>query len=445
MEDVNFLDVQSSKFMTHRLLLVPFFLHCMLVQLQAKPTAEREWKSTVGTSLTAIANRIEDGVVWFTGADGRTISVPLDKLAAEDRNFLLKHFKVKLPQPGDPVASKAAQVRGLPYPLGKTVASVAATPQSHYFLYLPKSLKMDRKAPLVFYTGGDGGKSSIMNTMLEGAELTGWIVAMSVESKNTNMDGVLDNQGHTKACLAHLISTLPVDEKRIYFAGSSGGAATAFRNASLIEHAGVISSVGFFSSGLKIEGGDYAVCGGAIDFNRYISAASAETLGKKNSILRYHERGHRFSPDWLMTDAMIWLNLRYLSGKGSKLVDERLDFETAILRWFAATRGAASHRAYHAALQMKESFKLSSANSASYDIVLSELGNETNQRYAAGILTMDVWARKNLGTFGGGSNMNHTTPALQSAAKKLSEELAGVPELELIALRLGEVTDKLGK
>jgi hypothetical protein len=142
-----------------------------------------------------------------------------------------------------------------------------------------------------------------------------------------------------------------------------------------------------------------------------------------------------------MTEGMFWLNLRHLSDKGADLADERLDFEASVLGWINKLKDtAAPHRAYYAAGLMKENFDVSSGNTPIFDKLLDELGTPENKRYVEGIAAMDEFGRRKLAPLGNATRKNFTTPKLEAAAKKLSDQFAGVPEIEEIAAKLGEKT-----
>lgn len=410
--------------------------------LAAAPTAEREWTSTAGTRLTAIAESLQGDRVSFATPDGRKLVVPLQKLVEEDRAFLSEHFGVQVPKEGEPRGSGTAAAQGLAHPAGQIAGPLETPEGSKYLVYLPKSLRDGRKAPLMLFTDAGGGGKKIIDLMREGSEVNAWIVACSLDSRNKR--AWEKNHEDSKNCINHLLSELPIDPERVYFTGSSGGAAMAFYNAERLDHAGVFSSVGYIP-GEAPKGGDYFVCGGATDYNRYPTAQSAEVLGKRSTMLRYHEGSHGKAPVWLMSEGMFWLNLRYLSAKGKGLAAERLDFEASVLRWIGRQKEDAAHRAYHAAHLMKEEFGISSENATLFEQVLDELGSEVNRRYVEGIEAIDKFGRENLAPFGGGAKMQHTTPALESAARRLAEKYTGVPQIEEIALKLGQKTGKQGK
>ncbi len=82
------------------------FLFLGLLFAVAEPTASREWTSTAGTKVQAVAEGIKDGTVDMTTEDGRRLKVPLASLIESDQAFLREHFKPSPP-------------KGLPYPVGE--------------------------------------------------------------------------------------------------------------------------------------------------------------------------------------------------------------------------------------------------------------------------------------------------------------------------------------
>jgi hypothetical protein len=120
--------------------------------LAAAPTVEREWTSTAGSTLKAVAESVSGGKVHFKASTGRKFDVPLDKLVEADRAFLAEHFADQLPKPGEPQDSGAAPAEDLAQPQGEAVGPLETPEGSKYHLYIPKSLKKGRKAPLLFYT-----------------------------------------------------------------------------------------------------------------------------------------------------------------------------------------------------------------------------------------------------------------------------------------------------
>jgi hypothetical protein len=412
----------------------------------ADPTEKRPWKSTAGTSITAQATGITNNQVSLTTTDGRTLSVPLDKLAVEDRTFLLKHFQIEpAPAPAPPASgnnpstSTATPASGLAHPLSQTIGPITTSKNSQYLVYLPSSLKADRDAPLLFFTSAGGGNPKAIDLMTQGAEVNGWIVATSIESSNKL--GFEENHRHTKNCLDHLFDTLPIDKDRVYFTGGSGGGATAFYNAGRINHAGAIPMIGYIPDGTTVSGGNYFVINGATDYNRYTSAHARKQFGS-NAIHRFNPRGHSKGPDWLIAEGMTWLNGRYLSGNSKELAGERLDFETSLINWIKQLQtNNEPWRAYDWALFLKDEYDISGPNEATVEQLVTQLAADPiNHKYVEGLAELDEFSRSNLADHGTGSLMDHTTSGIQRAAEKLAADYAGVPHIEEVAQALAQPT-----
>ncbi|MCX7010390.1 MAG: hypothetical protein NTY53_24645, partial [Kiritimatiellaeota bacterium] len=97
-------------------------------------------------------------------------------------------------------------------------------PDYSYVLYLPKAFNSQRAWPVMFVMSPGGGSKGTLSRYVAGAELNGWILACSVQSKNGNeLSGEAVNAMVTDVC-----TRLPVDRARLYASGFSGGARMAF-------------------------------------------------------------------------------------------------------------------------------------------------------------------------------------------------------------------------
>jgi hypothetical protein len=158
-------------------------------------------------------------------------------------------------------------------------------------------LRKGRLAPLLHFNGSGGGSANSVKKHIEGAELNGWIVAASVESKNGPLHPV-GNHAHAKRCVNHLVGTLPVDPKRVYFTGSSGGGAMTFYNSAHMKGAEAMQHIGYIPSEANVTSGNFFVINGTRDYNRDSSVASVRFL-KKDAIHRFFPGAHEEGPEWL--------------------------------------------------------------------------------------------------------------------------------------------------
>lgn len=132
-----------------------------------------------------------------------------------------------------------------PLPAGQLLEGVAcrSDPTQTYTLYLPSSYSADRTWPLLFVFD-PRGRGTMAATLFRGAaERHGWIV---VSSNNTQSDGEWEpNRRAVAAMWPDVLAAYPVDERRIYAAGFSGGASLAWVLASNgAPLAGIIASGG---------------------------------------------------------------------------------------------------------------------------------------------------------------------------------------------------------
>ncbi len=412
-----------------------FLAHCALsLTFGAEPTEIRKWASTSGSTVDGRVLAVVNSVARLERADGPEVNVPLSAFVEADRALLIEHFGVKadesggLEVAGEPKGSDSVAATGMPHELGVVHGPIDAGDGATYFLYLPKSLKQDRKAPFLLYTNSGRGNANGLKTFIEGAEVCGWVLAMSVESSNAA--GFVTNLKVSKATVAHVIETLPVDPTRVYFTGNSGGGATAMMNAAEIECAGAMPNIGYIPSGHDPNSkGHYFVLGGGKDYNRYLSAYIGKRF-KKNAVHRMHPGGHGGGPQSLFVDGIFWLNMRYLLDQRGDHDEEAADFEAALITWMNENKEKDPQRVYSTARLLKDDYSIGGTNKELVEQIIAELGKKQNNvKYHEGLLAIDELSEKKMAEFGegGGSKFRHTDKSVIRAAEKLLEEYGSVP------------------
>jgi hypothetical protein len=200
----------------------------------AGPTEFREWTAKAGSKVGAKAVSLTRGVVKLERIDGSTISVALGQLAEADQALVSKHFQDgNAPAPAADVKPPAGD---LPHPLGQATGELKCGAYG-YYLYFPTSLRQGEKHPVLFLMHPQGGSPATFGSYRPAAERNRWILAVSKDSKN----GFKESDAANDAMFEKVMKTLPVDPKRIYSSGFSGGGAQALHLAARHkEIAGVI-------------------------------------------------------------------------------------------------------------------------------------------------------------------------------------------------------------
>lgn len=129
---------------------------------------------------------------------------------------------------GGPVG-RAAEVRNLATaPAGGVVSKIPALadPAMTWELYLPKGYDPAKRWPVLFLFDPRGRGSFPLELFREAADELGWMLASSNDTRSD--DATADNSRAVNALVADATRRLPVDERRIYAAGFSGGAVLAW-------------------------------------------------------------------------------------------------------------------------------------------------------------------------------------------------------------------------
>jgi pimeloyl-ACP methyl ester carboxylesterase len=234
------------------------------------------------------------------------VAVPLEKLTKDDQAFLREHFGVgEATDGGDEGMDvpEGKEADDLPHPLGASSEEISCGDDYGYFLYLPKSLRAGAKHPVLFLMGPGGGSKGTAKRYITGAERNRWIIATSKQSKN-GFDGSKDA---IDSMVKHVTSTLPIDEKRMYTTGFSGGSRMAFVTAQAHgDIAGVLACGAGATWGARSRWS--MACAAAIASIARTWRTRSRDSKAGNACLRYFPAKHSWGGDELCDDGITHLN-----------------------------------------------------------------------------------------------------------------------------------------
>ena len=185
-------------------------------------------------------------------------------------------------------------------------------PTQTFELYLPAAFDPARRWPLLLVFDPRSRGRLAAETFVPAAEQWGWIVA---SSNNTISDGPFEpNLRAVNAMFPDLMARLPVDDRRIYAAGFSGGAIVAWVVGQQTGRlAGVISVGGRPVEGLEDQPPRFALwaTAGTTDFNyqptRHLDELAAR--GLRAHRLEYFEGEHSWFGAEDAARALAWLEV----------------------------------------------------------------------------------------------------------------------------------------
>lgn len=207
----------------------------------------------------------------------------------------------------------AAFVTAAEIPRGRILETVACAsdPAQTYALYIPTGFDPAKKTPVLFcFDPGARGRAPV-ERFQAAAEQFGWLVAGSNNSRNGPWEA---NVKAINAMVGDVNRHLPIDAKRIYVTGLSGGARVACQIALGGLAQGVIACSAAFSGGETPSRLPFAFFGtaGVTDFNyRELRRVDRELDGAKSPHrVVIFDGGHEWLPPALALEAVTWLELQ---------------------------------------------------------------------------------------------------------------------------------------
>lgn len=210
------------------------------------------------------------------------------------------------------------------FPLGIVVRKVItlAKPDQSYALYLPASYSAAKRWPIV-YAFDPGARGSLpVELMKDAAERYGYIVVGSNNSRN----GSWSIEGEAaQAMVQDTQDSFPIDPRRVYFAGFSGGARVAARIAQLCKCAAgvLLNGAGFQPEASPSHDTPFAVFAavGTFDFNYPEMVRTDDELEKLSfaHFFRSFAGPHQWAPFGVLDEALAWFRLQAMkSGRESR-------------------------------------------------------------------------------------------------------------------------------
>ena len=212
-----------------------------------------------------------------------------------------------------------AQATGSTLPTGTVIPSVTcnANPKQTYALYLPSTITNSRKWPIIYVFDPNARGTLAVETIRAAAEKYGYIVAASNNSHNGPLGGT--NEA-AQAVWRDTHSKLPIDERRRYAAGMSGGARVATGLALGWKDcmAGVIANAASFP-GLAVPPPDmkfaYFATVGNADFNfpEIFSLRKKLEAAHARYKIRIFEGEHGWAPTEVWLETLNWMDLQAMA------------------------------------------------------------------------------------------------------------------------------------
>jgi hypothetical protein len=214
-----------------------------------------------------------------------------------------------------------SQKTGATLPVGQVIPRVTcdANPQQTYALYLPSHITNASKWPIIYVFDPAARGQLAVETVRMAAEKYGYIVAASNNSHNGPLGG---NTAAAQAMWQDTQVKLPVDEKRRYVAGMSGGARVATGIALNCKGciAGVVANAAGFP-GVSMPSRDmkfvYFATVGNADFNYPEFFRLRKKLDEVHARykIRVFEGEHGWAPDDTWLEALNWLDLQAMASE----------------------------------------------------------------------------------------------------------------------------------
>ena len=399
--------------------------------VEVAPEAEtlRTWTALSGNKVEASLVRMAGASVVLKLASGKEVQIPKRRLSRADNAHLVA------------LATPPPKAHELPCDYAKVSQRLLLRTDDtvSYHMFVPASLKTQKAWPVLFVFSPGGGKPQTLNRYIPGAKRNGWALVVSVESANSCKR---PSSEVINAMVDDVIERYPIDAKRIYASGHSGGS----REAGLLgEHMRKRDFAGLLANGAGVGYGRvyeqsprssiYALCGSNC-FNRWDMPTSLSRIKCKNKKLVMFPGNHDWASAAYMTEGMSMLTgwfLKDARGMQDAYAAERNRFVERQLEEIESLKGGHPGKALVWA-QLLTEFKLPMDLAARVRNEHAALRtNRAALRYVDAEKALEGLMTRHFVVKDVARCMKRADPAASKAALVLAEQYADTPFAELFS------------
>lgn len=401
----------------------------------------RTWTSTSGSRVEAQFVRQTGYIVVLRNAEGKEFRIQLNNLSDTDRAYIKQAREpARAPLiPSEPVDTKEFELLTEPGGKGSEIKCLDE-PEWSYWLYLPPAYHTGRKWPIMYIMSPIGGQQGAIRRYGEGADLNGFILAISVQSRN----GFSKSYEAVTAMVKDTIRRLAVDEHRLYASGMSGGARVAFWLADSWageDFAGILPCGAGSTRTIDKLDRDTSLFGwcGSNCFNRWDMTITFDKARNDYKQLRFFVGDHAWAPRDLIGRGMSWLNGVFLEQHRDdpRFASEREAYGQMIQGRIADALTTDPEVAYEWARILLTAHPSSTSHSAVAEVMKKLKARPEIALYEEGLEDMADFADEHFNTSSGDYNDNNGTRAAKNDAEKRAKKYASTGLAEIF-LRLGE-------
>ncbi len=410
-------------------------LSLICASLAYRPTAEREWTSSKGTTITARAVDLTDrDMVTLETPEGREIELQLRQFSKVDQEFLVTFFRAERPDMKDDRGPDGDSSDPDLEP-GTLQGPLKADDDTSYYVYIPDSYDQRVRSSVMIWTQSDGGRRETLTHLRDAADLTGMVVATPVEARHEQESTLMNNLAHANDTLRSVRSKFEINGDAVYFGGNDTGAAAALWNSMKIKSSGTFTVSGFFTPDMTGNNAGYHfMAGGATDYNRYLTAWGAAKFGDNGTHFIYP--GAREFPNRdTFTTGVLWIYTQSLYEDLASRSAEAAAFEARFLPWIKNLADVSTGEALYLTDLMTNNCTLRDDFKAQIEKIHTDLGQkEEAVAHLEGRKELANFSRRQYAGYGNlfSPLKEHAPKKFLRMAEKMTGEFAKADQLERV-------------